>query len=211
MSYKSYKRHKKGQTNLDNYQYVFVGGRLLRGYVRESASMAFFAALPILMLIAAILLLIHSYYSVHIPPTLIQTGMLVEDIKLDEFEFEVEFVSNNNSYTILSSAITNIEELTESFVPGEYYVLEYDADDPNELWGITTQSGMCYAIPEATLSAMKNNHRQVISVCLFVMIVYIAILSVGAYILFHAQRYPRLARLFVRKEFLTIKDRERTD
>ena len=184
----------------------FSGGRLFNGYVREALPMLIALAIPIIGFLCLSIFMLHDALTLKLPADLENKTVQVSDIREDENS--IYFITDAGTMYTFRESVQAHDRMLESFSPGASFTVTYSKEDPEAMWGIRTSHGKEFLSPDDLLRDLKHNRLTVFWCCIAGLIIYTLFFIAANHVLSNAPKYPRLSRLFVRKEYLNIYDNE---
>ena len=194
--------NEKESARLASLTKTFRGGRLFNGYVREALPMVLFVAVVLIAAIGLSILFLHNALTMKLPADLETKTVQVSEIREDEDT--IYFDTNAGALYTSKNSVHPYDQMLESFIPGDSFTVTCSKEDPEAMWGIRASNGIEYLSPDGLLKDLKNNRMLGFWVCAALSIVLILFCIAANHILSNAPNYPRLARLFVRKQYLNI-------
>ncbi len=184
----------------------FRGGRLFNGYVREALPMVIIVAVVMVAFLVISVLFLHDALTMKLPADLETKTVQVNEIREDEDS--VYFETDTGTMYTSKSSVDMYDQMIEDFSPGESFMVTCSKKDPTAMWGLRSSRGKVYLTPDHLLKDLRDNRLLVSAVCITILIVYILLSIAANHVLSNAPNYPRLSRLFVRREYLNINDND---
>ena len=184
----------------------FRGGRLFNGYVRKALPMVIALAIPIIGFLSLSILFLHDALTIKIPDDFETKTVQVNEIREDEDS--VYFETDTGTMYTSKSSVDMYDQMLEDFSPGESFMVTCSKKDPTAMWGLRSSRGKVYLTPDHLLKDLRDNRLLVSAVCIAILIAFILLSIAANHVLSNAPNYPRLSRLFVRREYLNINDND---
>ena len=184
----------------------FSGGRLFNGYVREALPMVIIVAVVMVAFLVTSVLFLHDALTMKLPADLETKTVQVNEIREDEDS--VYFETDSGTMYTSKISVDMYDQMLEDFSPGDSFTVTCSKEDPAAMWEIRSSDGKEYLSPDHLLKDLRDNRLLVSAVCIAILIAFILLSIVANHILSNAPNYPRLSRLFVRREYLNINDND---
>jgi len=163
------------------------------------------AVVMVAFLVISVLFL-HDALTMKLPADLETKTVQVNEIREDEDS--VYFETDTGTMYTSKSSVDMYDQMIEDFSPGESFMVTCSKKDPTAMWGLRSSRGKVYLTPDHLLKDLRDNRLLVSAVCIAILIVYILLSIAANHVLSNAPNYPRLSRLFVRREYLNINDND---
>lgn len=118
--------------------------------------------------------------------------------------YNFAIVTGDACVYVYQSAISDLDDLCNIIVQNRPLYARYDSgEDPfgDNLWELKDSNGITYVSIEATNAAAEQDAIRYGSISVIGLLSLWSVFAGCTYVLYHAPRYPRLAKLLVRKEF----------
>lgn len=184
----------------------FRGGRLFNGYVREALPMLIALAIPIIGFLCLSIFMLQDALTLKLPADLENKTVQVSEIREDGDS--IFFITDTGALYTYGKSVHSLDRMLESFSPGDSFTITYSKEDPEAMWGIRTSHREEYLSPDDLLRDLKHNRLTVFWCCIAGLIIYTLFFIAANHVLSNAPKYPRLSKLFVRREYLNINDNE---
>lgn len=199
------KKHGDSKELTKNEVYSLKTSRLFHGNVDEPMAIVVLFVLVGLGFFAIAIWMTFEYTPYQYPTNLVSETIAVTGIVEDGNDYH--FCTDNMTYEIRINAIEDPKHLLNSADTEQTYHVLYTSSDESqfaELWQIEDEAGNCLASLEHTYTLKKRDRFLDIVIIWSVAVLYWGLSIAGYYILCNAPRYPRLAKLLIRKEYLTM-------
>lgn len=206
---KNHKKTRSSTRSVPEYEAILEeanpGAGLFNGYMLEPIPVMVILLILGIVLLVFLILSIHEMTTFDIPSDLIEKNITVCSM-YEENDYTM-LVTDAEQYYVAACFVGSVQERDELTVMVEPHQNGYGM----KLWYVADSSGIIYATQQQVYSNAMKRERKSFYIILGANMLYWLCTFTGFYVVSHAPEYPRLARLFVRKEYLLIPDSDDSD
>lgn len=181
-----------------------IKNRLFNGNVIEPGPMVFFLCLPgVILLVFAVWMSIEMIF-IKIPEDLTESKIIVSQI--EEQDSITYIYAADDRYYIFSEGLINTDALQKALSENNTLYVSYLPNKqreggPNSIWYMSSENGNIFATNQTVYDAEIKNAVKPFILWWVITIAWWLFVLVCFYILAHADKYPRMAALIVKKEY----------